>query len=111
MKIKAFLISLLLIESFVQGQFNSGYQARPRGGHFISNGQYHNQATPQINNNNQQAPNSYNVIGNSADNIYGGGAANSIINPGSSQGSYNVIGNKASNIQGGTVNSIVNGPR
>jgi hypothetical protein len=123
------LLILFAIESIVQGQFNSGYEPRARGGHFISNGRYQNQAPPQQNNyNNQPNYNNYqpqtanNVIGNTAENTFGNNAVNSIIgsrfaenavnsiiNP--SQGSANnVIGNRAYNTQGGHVNSVFNGP-
>lgn len=130
MKLEISLIFLVAFESFVRGQLNSEYQPRARGGHFISNGRYQNQAPPQhLNNYNRGSPNynnypqtSNNVIGNTAENTYGNSAVNSIINSrfadtpvnsivGSSSGSANnVIGNKAYNTQGGPVNSVLNSP-
>lgn len=80
---------------------------RPRGGHFISNGQYQNQEQPSqnfgargqpVNFNFQQQPQmSNNVIGNVAENSYSGmqvnsnQVVNSIIGP-SIGSSNNVIG-------------------
>ena len=108
----------------VHGQLNSGYQPQPRGGHFIKNGQYNNQAPTQAANNIIRSPNSYNVIGNVAENTYGNSAVNSIlgsrvsdtavnsiiITENSLGSSYNVIGNRALNTHGGVANSIVNNP-
>lgn len=142
---KPVIITLLLSITSILSQSDFGYRPVARGGHFISNGRYQNQReSPQqpqyLNNNyNQQPyyPNNYyqrtaqqqpstltnNVIGNTADNIYGRGsvnsivssrfqdsqAVNSILNP-SAGSSNNVIGNKASNIYGGTANSVLNNP-
>lgn len=132
MKVTACAIMLLLsVGRFVIGQSNSGFRPMSRGGHFISNGRYQNQAMrPQPNQNyynqpypvnnynyHQQQPqvSSNNVIGNHAVNTYGNGAVNSIINSryldsgvnsivnASPGSSNNVIGNSAYNTypQGG----------
>lgn len=140
MKLTVCAIMLFLsIGRFVLGQSNSGFRPMSRGGHFISNGRYQNQAMrPQENQNyyNQPYPvNNYNyrqqpqassnnVIGNRAENTYGNAAVNSIINsryldsgvnsivnaaPGSSN---NVIGNSAYNTYGGgSIGSLVNDPK
>ena len=84
----------------------------PRGGHFISNGRYQNQAPPMQQFHQQRPQTTNNIIGNTAENTFltsrfQDSAVNSIVNasPGSSN---NVIGNRAYNtFGGGTVNSIV----
>lgn len=139
MKVKVAILLITVLET-VSGQSNFGYQPVPRGGHYISNGRYQNQypyqqqqhnnynnyRAPPIGNYNQRQqqyqPTSNNVIGNTAENIYGGGAVNSIIgsrfsdsavnsviNP-SAGSSNNVIGNNAYNVQGGSTNSILSNP-
>jgi hypothetical protein len=119
------LILLLTLESFASAQLNNDYRPMARGGHYIQNGRYQQnpqrinpnyyQQQPQQQFQQQQPQSSYNVIGNTAENIYGrsainsivgsrfsddSSAVNSIINP-ISGSSNNVIGNKASNIFGG----------
>lgn len=95
--------------SFTFAQFNSGYPAVARRGHFIYNGSYQNRA-PQTQSNLQSSyQQTSNVIGNMAENsfetsavnsivgqMFYGSAVNSIVNqsPGSAN---NVIGNKAYN--------------
>lgn len=125
MKITICVILLLSIGRFVYGQSNYGFRPMSRGGHFISNGRYQNQAMrPQPsqnyynepypandNYNYQQQPraSSNNVISNHAENTYGNSAVNSIINSryldsgvnsivnASPGSSNNVIGNSAYN--------------
>lgn len=117
---------VLLGPSVIISQSNYGYRPMARGGHFISNGRYQNQAPQQQYNpyqfpvsnynNNQQSAN--NIVGNTALNTYGSGAVNSIIgsrisdsdlavnsiiNP-SSRSSNNIIGNTASNTHSGRNN-------
>lgn len=124
-------LTVLSIPILAFGQSQFGYRPMARGGNFVSNGRYQNQApqtqynpyqVPAVNHNgNQRSSNS--VIGNTAVNTFGGGAVNSIvgsrfsdsglsvnsvINP-SSGSSNSVIGNTAYNTHGGGQRSSYGG--
>jgi hypothetical protein len=107
MKFSALIIIVAVDLCSAQSDFN--YMPRARG-HYISNGQYQNQArevpiSSDYQYQQQQPFPSTNVIGNTAENVYGGGTVvNSVVNP--SRGNTNVIGNMARNVYGGTVNSV-----